>query len=829
MPLGKYYIREIKAPYGFVLNDKIQDIELNYKDQNTQIVFADSSFTNNRQKIEINVVKKDTEEEKEIPGAELGLYAKDNILNNQGHIIVKEGELIQTLISDENGKIEFTADLPLGRYYIKEIKAPIGYITSNQTIEIDATYQTQEIDVIYYEYKFKNQVSKVEISKQDITNGEEIEGAYLSICEKDSGIVIENWISGEDGKNEDGTIKKHIVKGLEIGKTYILKETFSPYGFAISDNIEFTIEDINEVQKVVMKDDVIFGQLNFNKTGEVFNQTVSNQTEFGKTETPIWNVSNLCGAKITVYANEEIKIGNTIYYKKDEIVEVLESNSEITTSKKLPVGKYYYVETTTPNGYLVDTNKHHFEIQNNQSSQNQLINSTLENKRPKVEINMRKVLEEQEIFLDSDNYKDVIFGIFAKEDIYNYKGDIGIQKGTMISTSGIDENGHLKDFPDIPYGRYYLKELSTNNQYILDNLEYDFEITYQGKDIFNYTIQIGENGIISNRLARGIINIQKTDTLDSQKKLQNVEFSISKKEDMSDIITTTTTNENGLASFKDLELGTYYIQETKTIDGYVTNDYIYTAKISKNGDVLTINCENKPTQMEFYKTDEMGKEALPGASLQIIDKASNEIIEEWVSLKENHIVHYLTEGKEYIVKEINAPYGYEIAKEINFVARDGKKVIIKNTPIMQSVRVEKLDKDTKEHIKSNKFEFAIYKDEACTELIRKAKANEYEGTALFESLIYGTYYIKETKAPIGYTLSSQVVEIVINEHGVFADGSSLVEKDNVYSFIYYNTLQPIFQTGNETNYILLFFIIISSLIGIMIALIIKKNKTKKER
>ena len=148
-------------------------------------------------------------------------------------------------------------------------------------------------------------------------------------------------------------------------------------------------------------------------------------------------------------------------------------------------------------------------------------------------------------------------------------------------------------------------------------------------------------------------------------------------------------------------------------------------------------------------------------------------------------------------------------------------------PILRSVQVEKIDKDTGEHIKSNKFRFGIYEDVECTKLIKEVGANEYEGTALFEDLRFGTYYIKETKAPLGYKLSDQVVKIEINDEGVFADGVSLEENNGVYSFEYYNSLLPIIQTGNEMNYALLLVIGAIAITGIIGGIILQKKKKNK--
>ena len=297
---------------------------------------------------------------------------------------------------------------------------------------------------------------------------------------------------------------------------------------------------------------------------------------------------------------------------------------------------------------------------------------------------------------------------------------------------------------------------------------------------------------------------------------------------MKDVIATSKTNADGIAVFENLELGTYYIQEAKQVEGYTLNDYIYEVEVKEDGDVEVIYCVNTPTEMIFSKFDETGTNELPGATIQVIEKETGKIVEEWVSTDESHIIHYLVEGKEYVMKEITAPYGYTMAEEITFVAGDGEKVTMKDMPILRSVRVEKLDKTTKEHIKSNKFVFGIYEDKECTKLIKQAGANEYEGTALFEDLHFGTYYIKEIQAPQGYKLSKQVVKIEINDKGVFADNKSLEEKDNVYSFEYYNSLLPSIQTGNETNYILLGGLATLSLVGIIVGIIALKRRNNRK-
>ena len=231
------------------------------------------------------------------------------------------------------------------------------------------------------------------------------------------------------------------------------------------------------------------------------------------------------------------------------------------------------------------------------------------------------------------------------------------------------------------------------------------------------------------------------------------------------------------------------------------------------------------------KTDLTDGKELEGAKLTITDEEGN-IIDEWASSKEVHYVTGLEEGKTYTLTEITAPYGYEIAESITFkVTTDKETQIIemKDKPIVKTIKVQKLDKDTEENIKLNNFEFAIYEDEECTKLITTANTNILEGTVTFDSLRYGVYYIKEIKAPKGYQLSDKVVKIEINENGVFANDVELVNNEGIYSFNYYNLKIPeipTIQTGNETNYTLLVSLIGISLIGIIVGFIFIRRGAK---
>lgn len=276
-----------------------------------------------------------------------------------------------------------------------------------------------------------------------------------------------------------------------------------------------------------------------------------------------------------------------------------------------------------------------------------------------------------------------------------------------------------------------------------------------------------------------------------------------------------------------IEDNTYTITEISTPDKFVTATPIVFNVTSEKENQL-VNMIDK--QVEISKINVTTGEELSGAELTITDTEGN-VIEEWISTDEIHIVTGLEEGKTYILTEKTAPYGFAVAESIEFTVSTDKqtqRVVMKDDYIYASVRVVKCDITTKKPIVSNEFEFSIYADKDCKELISTSGANKNEGTALFEKLKYGTYYIAETKAPLGYSLSDQVVEIVINENGVTADGVSLEESDGVYSFEYYDELLPIINTGDVNNTLKLAvmggLLVVFIIIFVLVSKKMKKNK-----
>jgi len=185
-----------------------------------------------------------------------------------------------------------------------------------------------------------------------------------------------------------------------------------------------------------------------------------------------------------------------------------------------------------------------------------------------------------------------------------------------------------------------------------------------------------------------------------------------------------------------------------------------------------------------------------------------------------HMAQNLISGQEYILREVNAPEGYKIAEEQKFIAGKDKNVSLNMTDelILTDIQVNKVDSQTLKPILSKDFEFTLYSDKECTKVLDVVSGNTTDGTATFKDLKYGIYYIKETKAPLGYELSTEVKEIVINDN--------LEGVGSVHSFKYLNTLLPvtITKTGDNQSLGLYAGLAAASILGLGYIILKRKRK-----
>lgn len=343
LPLGKYTVTQVKAGKGFALSEENaapREIEIAYAGQEVPVIYRDTSYTNPRQKVRIAIEKQDQETGDALAGAVFGLYAAEDIQNYRGKTVVKAGTLIATaettVETDADGTSQvrsavFAPDLPLGQYYVKELKAPYGYVSSNTRINVDASYREDQREVISLTGTIQNAPIRVQINLMDYYTEVELDGAQLTVLD-------------EDGNSFTTFLTVHesnpVIRGLEIGKTYTLKELVSREGYhyhlyiregyetakdgielekayaqtdasgkpEVTDSITFTVLDEEELQIVSVFNKPLLGELIIEKIGEEAAGTTTTTDENGHIlETPVYELRGLPGAEYALRAKEDIE------------------------------------------------------------------------------------------------------------------------------------------------------------------------------------------------------------------------------------------------------------------------------------------------------------------------------------------------------------------------------------------------------------------------------------------------------------------------------------------------------------------------------------------
>lgn len=654
LPLGKYRIEEVTAPEGYVLNASSKEVEFVYEGQDTPVITETAEFTNDRQKVSITVEKQDAENGAVVAGAEFGLYNAEDIVSGDKTLVTAD-TLLETVTSDERGHAVFTLDLPLGKYYVKELAAPAGFVSSDEILTFDASYQGQDIPVVKLESVKKNEPTTVEITKSDITTGVELSGASLSVIDKD-GNTVDSWVSVKD--------EPHVMKRLTAGETYTLRESFAPFGYLKTTDITFTVEDTAEIQKVEMKDEVPTATLIVNKKGEFLDSVTLVSQVKGVVE-HIFNyiTGNLTDVTFEIYAAEDIKAADGVsedHYKKDELVETVTTDEMgIAKVENLPVGKYYVVEVGTAYGYVLDGEPRYVDLTyRDQDTPVVVYDEDWQNNRQRAVVSVLKKEKDSDRVLEG-----AIFGLYTKEDILSASGKVLIEADTVIELKSTDAEGKITFAADLPVdGKYYVKEFYAPAGFATTDEVKEFTFEYQGEDTaevsyaFTFedeptTVEVTKSDLTTGEELPGA----KLQVVDESGKI--VDEWVSKKEPH---------------MIKELAVGkTYTLVETKPADGYVTAESV-DFTIEDTVEIQKVKMEDDVTKVEISKTDITGKKELQGAKLTILD-SEGKVVESWVSSDQPHYIEKLPIGT-YTLREEQAPDGYLVAEDITFEVKDTAKI-----------------------------------------------------------------------------------------------------------------------------------------------------------
>lgn len=817
LPYGVYTVHQTKGWDG---REKITDFDVFIQSDNVTYKFL---INNANFSSYLKVVKLDKETNKQIPyaGAAFEIYDAD------GHRIsmkytYPQVTTIHTFYTNSEGYLITPEKLEYGDYKLVEVQAPYGYVLDSTPIAFSINQENSSTDtgVTVVKVKAKDIAQKgvIEITKTgevfssvNSSMNEKLNlNTYMPIYEKGNlkDAVYEIY-AAEDITTTDGTVRaekgelvdtittgdKGIAKSKELylGKYTIIEKT-APLKFVLNKdkhNVELTYAGQNI--KVTSTALSVYNERQ--KVSVSLSKTMEQDEIYG-----IGNNNEIKSVQFGIFADEDVKAADGTIIPKDSLVTFAncDENGKITFDCDLPIGyKWYAKEIATDEHYIL-SNKH-YQFNTNYAGQdtkvikinvsgNEKINNTL--KRGKVEgIKINK---------DNDKLEGAIIGIFKV-------GTTEFSEKNAIATTKTDKDGAFS-FSNIPYGEWIVKEVVAPTGYVVDATQHH--------------IHISDDGVVINiTMTDKQVQISKTD-ITGEKEVVGAELTIT---DESGNVVDSWTSTDTVHYANGLVEGQKYTLTEKTAPlGYAVATSV---EFVVSTDKVTQQVTMVDKQVLISKTDVTSGQELAGAELTITDERGN-VIDSWTSTDTAHYANGLVEGQKYTLTEKTAPYGYEVANSIVFVVTNDKAtqtVVMNDSPILSSVLVNKVDSITGENIISKKFEFTLYSDAGCKNEIVTVNANTDDGTALFSDLIYGTYYIKETKAPKGYMLSDEVVKIEINDKGVFANGEKLTEENDVYSIVYQNSLLPSVFTGDTKSILMYLTMAAIAVVFIAIMIIIKKK------
>lgn len=674
-------VREITPSEGYLLNDTVYRVGADPRDYNIEYNTApDMTVMEQVIKGKISIIKHtdDGETQIETPekGAEFQVYLKSS-----GSFVNADKDERDTIVCDQDG-FASTKLLPYGVYTVHQTK---GWDGREKITDFDVFINTDGKT-----YKFlinnKNFESYLKVVKLDKETGKRIpyEGAAFEIYDSNNHRITMQYTYPQVTSihtfytNKEGYLIT--PEKLPYGD-YTLKEVQAPYGYVLDDTpIPFVISQENAstdtgvtVVKVKAKDMAQKGVINITKTGEVFSSVEKNNGVY----TPKYSVGDLKGAVFEIYAAEDITtLDGTVRYDQGSLVDTVTTDDDgVAKSKELYLGKYTVIEKTAPNGYVHNATKYNAELI--YSGQNISVTSTavsVYNDRQKVVVSLRKEMDEDKTFnLGKNNEISFVqFGVYTNEDIKASNGDV-IPKDALITFANCDKNGNISFDCDLPVGfKWYVKEIATDEHYILSDTKYEFDTEYQGQDVKVIDIKVNNDKAIENNLIYGSVKGLKVDR-ETQEVIKGATFGLFKSDTTEftedKAILTAVTDENGIFNFSNIPYGEYLIKEIKPADGYLDNEDVFTVAIKDNEQVVELTAIND-------KVPELKTTATVNGKKEVIAKGE-------ITIKDTVEYKHLVPNTEYVIKgtlmdkSTGKPFkvkGKEITSTVKFVPdkADGK-------------------------------------------------------------------------------------------------------------------------------------------------------------
>ena len=837
-------IREITPSEGYLLDKTIHKVGAEPKLFTIEHNLVANDVTEQVMKGNIAIIKHtdDGETKIETPekGAEFEIYLKSS-----GSFEKADKDERDTIVCDENGFAQ-TKDMPYGIYTVHQTKGWEG----RELMKDFDVFISQDGQTYHYLINNANFESYIKVVKVDAETGKTIPyaGAGFQIYDPVGNKVsmtftyptpttIDTFYTDADGQLV--TPEK-----LDYGKGYSLVEVQAPYGYVLdSTPVSFDVTEENSTQeggitliKVDKPNMAQKGTISVEKTGEVFfGVNVSGEEDEDVIYQPVYKVKGLAGAVYEITADEDvITPDGTLRYHKGDVVDTVTTDEDGTAkSKELYLGKYNVVETKAPTGMVINKEKHSVEL--TYAGQDVAVTETATsfvNERQKVKISLEKILEQDEIFGIGKNneIKNISFGLYAKEDVVSSSGTV-IPADGLIEIITLDENEAATANTDLPFGSYYIKEIATDEHYILSDIQYPFTFKYAGQDTETVEIKVNDGKPIENKLIYGSVSGKKID--ENGEVLGGALIGIFKADETEftkeHAIMTATSEKDGSFSFAKVPYGKWIVREIEAPEGFVLDDTSYEVNIGENEQVIEVEITDEYIHgnIELTKVDaDYPDNKLTGATFEVYkdvngdgklddgDELIGNLEETATGIYEMKELLY---GK-YLVRETKAPEGFVLDKGIYsvFIEKDETTYKVENKAgvgfINEAMKGNLKIKKTSSDGKVEGFTFRV------------TGVNGYDST--FTTDKNGEISVDGLR--IGEYTVSEVSDNVSAGYILPADKKVTVKVGETVEIEMHNELRDTPKTGDDRKTGLWVALAGASALGIVATVVASKRKKKKE-
>jgi len=837
-------IREITPSEGYLLDKTIHKVGAEPKLFTIEHNLVANDVTEQVMKGNIAIIKHtdDGETKIETPekGAEFEIYLKSS-----GSFEKADKDERDTIVCDENGFAQ-TKDMPYGVYTVHQTKGWEG----RELMKDFDVFISQDGQTYRYLINNANFESYIKVVKVDAETGKTIPyaGAGFQIYDPVGNKVsmtftyptpttIDTFYTDADGQLV--TPEK-----LDYGKGYSLVEVQAPYGYVLdSTPVSFDVTEENSTQeggitliKVDKPNMAQKGTISVEKTGEVFfGVNVSGEEDEDVIYQPVYKVKGLAGAVYEITADEDvITPDGTLRYHKGDVVDTVTTDEDGTAkSKELYLGKYNVVETKAPTGMVINKEKHSVEL--TYAGQDVAVTETATsfvNERQKVKISLEKILEQDEIFGIGKNneIKNISFGLYAKEDVVSSSGTV-IPADGLIEIITLDENEAATANTDLPFGSYYIKEIATDEHYILFDIQYPFTFKYAGQDTETVEIKVNDGKPIENKLIYGSVSGKKID--ENGEVLGGALIGIFKADETEftkeHAIMTATSEKDGSFSFAKVPYGKWIVREIEAPEGFVLDDTSYEVNIGENEQVIEVEITDEYIHgnIELTKVDaDYPDNKLTGATFEVYkdvngdgklddgDELIGNLEETATGIYEMKELLY---GK-YLVRETKAPEGFVLDKGIYsvFIEKDETTYKVENKAgvgfINEAMKGNLKIKKTSSDGKVEGFTFRV------------TGVNGYDST--FTTDKNGEISVDGLR--IGEYTVSEVSDNVSAGYILPADKKVTVKVGETVEIEMHNELRDTPKTGDDRKTGLWVALAGASALGIVATVVASKRKKKKE-